>query len=62
MKRKLLTDMVGGGADGFIGAPHQIAAGLDRKIDFLADRIQGMSFLAAAVESAKKGSVWTRLT
>ena len=45
MKRKLLMGMVGGGADGFIGAPHQIAAGLDRKIDFLADRIQGMSFL-----------------
>jgi hypothetical protein len=33
MKRKLLMGMVGGGGDESIGATHQIAAELDRKID-----------------------------
>ena len=34
----------------------------DIDVPNVADGIQGMSFLAAAVESAKKGGVWTRLT
>jgi predicted dehydrogenase len=35
MKRKLLMGMVGGGGDTSIGATHQMAAGLDRKIEFV---------------------------
>ena len=35
MKRKLLMGMVDGGGDGPIGATHQIAAGLDRKIEYV---------------------------
>ena len=36
MKRKLLMGMVDGGGDGSIGTTHHIAAGLDRKIEYVA--------------------------